>query len=113
MGILGQVVSRSKVRIVLTDTSFFDSYDIAEPFPSAMVESFRAFGYYMGTAIDDLIDNSITAGASRVWLTFCWDGSNSWSDRFVFNTSMIFMFESIGNSVLSRRRNHHKMLEGS
>jgi Histidine kinase-, DNA gyrase B-, and HSP90-like ATPase len=78
MGILGQVVSRSKVRIVLTDTSFFDSYDIAEPFPSAMVESFRAFGYDTGTAIADLIDNSITAGASRIWLTFCWDGSDSW-----------------------------------
>jgi hypothetical protein len=43
-----------------------------------MVESFRAFGYDIGTAIADLIDNSITAGANNVWLTFCWDGSDSW-----------------------------------
>ena len=56
----------------------FEQYDIAAPLPSAMVESFRAFGYDIGTAIADLIDNSITAGANNVWLTFCWDGSDSW-----------------------------------
>ena len=40
-------------------------YDIAEPRASAMVESLRAFGYNMQTAIADLIDNSISAGAKR------------------------------------------------
>ena len=59
-------------------TKDFEQYDIAAPLPSAMVESFRAFGYDIGTAIADLIDNSITAGATNVWLTFCWDGSDSW-----------------------------------
>jgi Histidine kinase-, DNA gyrase B-, and HSP90-like ATPase len=52
-------------------------YDIAEPRASAMVESLRAFGYNMQTAIADLIDNSISAGAKNVWLSFCWDGANS------------------------------------
>jgi Histidine kinase-, DNA gyrase B-, and HSP90-like ATPase len=52
-------------------------YDIAEPGASAMVESLRAFGYNMQTAIADLIDNSISAGAKNVWLSFCWDGANS------------------------------------
>ena len=52
-------------------------YDIAEPRASAMVESLRAFGYNMQTAIADLIDNSISAGAKNVWLRFCWDGANS------------------------------------
>jgi hypothetical protein len=69
-----------------------------------MVESFRAFGHDKGTAIADPIDNCITAGASSVWLAFCWDGSNYWSNRFVFDAPMKFMVESIGNSVLSRRR---------
>jgi len=52
-------------------------YDIAEPRASAMVESLRAFGYNMQTAIADLIDNSISAGAKNVWLSFYWDGANS------------------------------------
>lgn len=52
-------------------------YDIAEPRASAMIESLRAFGYNAQTAIADLIDNSISAGAENVWLSFCWDGINS------------------------------------
>jgi Histidine kinase-, DNA gyrase B-, and HSP90-like ATPase len=53
-------------------------YDIAEPRASAMIESLRAFGYNVQTAIADLIDNSITAKARNIWLNFCWDGSNSY-----------------------------------
>jgi hypothetical protein len=53
-------------------------YDIAEPHASIMIESLRAFGYTIQTAIADLIDNSISAGARNVWLSFCWDGSNSY-----------------------------------
>ena len=52
-------------------------YDIAAPHASAMIESLRAFGYNLQTAIADLIDNSISAGARNVWLSFCWDGANS------------------------------------
>ena len=43
-----------------------------------MVESLRAFGYSLRTAIADLIDNSISAGAKTVWLRFEWDGPDSW-----------------------------------
>lgn len=52
-------------------------YDIAEPRASAIIESLRSFGYNLQTAIADLIDNSISAGAKNVWLNFCWDGANS------------------------------------
>lgn len=52
-------------------------YDIAEPRASALIESLRAFGYNVQTAIADLIDNSITAKAHNVWVSFCWDGANS------------------------------------
>ncbi len=55
-----------------------EHYDIAEPRASAMIESLRAFGYNVQTAIADLIDNSISAGAKNVWLTFFWDGSDSY-----------------------------------
>ncbi|PSB33717.1 ATP-binding protein [Stenomitos frigidus] len=55
-----------------------EDYDIAEPRASAMIESLRAFGYNIQTAIADLIDNSISAEAKNVWLTFFWDGSDSY-----------------------------------
>jgi hypothetical protein len=38
----------------------------------------RAFGYRLPTAIADLIDNSITARATNVWVDFHWAGRESW-----------------------------------
>jgi len=43
-----------------------------------MIESMRAIGYSLPDAIADLIDNSITAGASVVEITLHWDGAESW-----------------------------------
>lgn len=48
------------------------------PNPAALIESMRAFGYRLPTAIADLIDNSITAQASNVWADFHWAGRDSW-----------------------------------
>ncbi|MEX2670891.1 MAG: ATP-binding protein [Phycisphaeraceae bacterium] len=53
-------------------------YDVVPPSASAMIESMRAYGYSLPVAIADLIDNSISAGASNVWLTFHWGGQDSW-----------------------------------
>lgn len=52
-------------------------YDLAQPEPSALIESLRAFGYSLRTAIADLIDNSIAANARNVWVQFEWDGKDS------------------------------------
>jgi hypothetical protein len=49
----------------------------APPRAMAMLESLRGLGYSTGTALADIIDNSISAGASEVRLDFAWDGSNS------------------------------------
>ena len=38
----------------------------AEPEASSMIETFRAIGYSIETAIADIIDNSITAGAKNL-----------------------------------------------
>jgi hypothetical protein len=54
-----------------------DRYDITQPEPAALVESLRAFGYSLRTAVADLIDNSISANAKNVWLRFEWNGPNS------------------------------------
>lgn len=52
-------------------------FDYAEPRAAAMIESLRAFGYDLATAIADLVDNSITAGAAKIDVDFIWDGSDS------------------------------------
>ena len=54
-----------------------NEYDLVEPRAPAMLESLRAFGYTIQTAIADLIDNSISAETKNVWLQFDWDGSES------------------------------------
>ncbi len=53
-------------------------YDIVNPSAAAMIESLRAYGYSLNTAIADLIDNSISADASNIWIHLYWAGSHSW-----------------------------------
>jgi hypothetical protein len=52
--------------------------EIVEPNPGALIESLRAFGYSLRTAIADLIDNSISAGSRNIHLAFHWAGSDSY-----------------------------------
>lgn len=49
----------------------------APPKASAMVEALRGLGYNVQTALADIIDNSIAAGASEVRLQFHWDEDRS------------------------------------
>jgi len=55
-----------------------EDFEIVEPRASSMLEALRAVGYSVQTALADLIDNSITAGAQNVWLTFHWNGADSY-----------------------------------
>lgn len=50
----------------------------AVPEASSMIETFRAIGYNIETAIADIIDNSISANAKNIWLNFEWKGSKTW-----------------------------------
>ena len=50
---------------------------LAPPRPGAMIESLRSVGYESTTAVADIIDNSISAGASRIEVDFQWHGKNS------------------------------------
>ncbi len=52
-------------------------FDIVAPHAASLVESLRAFGYELPTAIADLVDNSIFAQARNVWVEFLWDGEAS------------------------------------
>lgn len=48
------------------------------PKAGAMINTFRAFGYNLQTAIADIIDNSISAKAGNVWIQYEWAGEKSW-----------------------------------
>ena len=49
----------------------------APPRAAALIESLRGLGYTLPTALADLIDNSIAAGANVVDVDFRWDGEAS------------------------------------
>lgn len=49
----------------------------APPSAIAMLESLRGLGYSTATALADIVDNSISAGATEVSVDFQWDGAHS------------------------------------
>lgn len=49
----------------------------AIPKASSMIETFRAIGYSLETAVADIIDNSISAGAKTIRINRCWRGGKS------------------------------------
>lgn len=51
----------------------------AEAIPEAasMIETFRAIGYSLETAVADIIDNSISANAKSIYINRLWRGSKS------------------------------------
>ena len=50
----------------------------APPKAAAMVEALRGLGYTTETALADLVDNSISAGAVKIDIHFHWAESDSW-----------------------------------
>ena len=48
----------------------------APPAAGSMIESLRGLGYSPSTALADLTDNSITAGASQVDLSLVWNDAH-------------------------------------
>lgn len=57
----------------------YEGFEIQEAIPeaSSMIETFRAIGYNLETAVADIIDNSITACAKQIIIQRYWDGGNS------------------------------------
>ena len=53
-------------------------YEHDAPYTSSLVQSLRAFGYDIKTAAADLIDNSLTAGAEKIWIVFDWNNGKPW-----------------------------------
>lgn len=53
-------------------------YEYANPNVASLMQALRAFGYDIATAIADLIDNSITAQATKVSIQFEWNDGCPW-----------------------------------
>ena len=49
----------------------------ATPAAASMVKTFRAMGYSLETAMADILDNSISAGANNIWISRIWKGGQS------------------------------------
>lgn len=50
---------------------------VAAPAASSMIETLRAIGYNLGTALADIIDNSISASAKNIWISRTWEGDQT------------------------------------
>lgn len=51
--------------------------EIISPSAKSTINSYRSFGYNLSTAIADIIDNSISAKAQNVYLSYEWNGQDS------------------------------------
>ncbi|WP_245701534.1 ATP-binding protein [Franzmannia pantelleriensis] len=76
-----------------------------------MLESLRAYGYSLNSAVADLIDNSITASAKNIWITLRWKGECSWisirDDGVGMNEEQLSRAMIAGSqSPLDRRERH-------
>ena len=48
------------------------------PSPTSLVESLRSIGYTIETALADIVDNSISAGAANISVRFLWADGEPW-----------------------------------
>ncbi len=54
-----------------------EDLDRAAPNPAALIEAMRSLGYTLETAVADIVDNSLSHGATRVQVQFDWAGADS------------------------------------
>lgn len=54
-----------------------NAHDVT-PYPSEIAPSLRNLGYSLKTAVADLVDNSVSAGATEVQVSFFWNGELSY-----------------------------------
>lgn len=57
---------------------YSEDYELAKPNAASLMQSLRAFGYDTATAVADLIDNSITAQAAKIFIQFEWNNGKPW-----------------------------------
>jgi len=83
-------------------------YHNIEPNPAALLSSLRDIGYNVETAIEDLIDNSITAKASRIDIRMIWNSGEPWmgildDGNGMSSDELIKAMTLAGNNPLDKR----------
>ena len=87
--------------------TLIQKYDIVRPEPESLLQSARSFGYSVETAIADLIDNSITANATKIKITYNIDRYTSFvriedngkgmSEKELLNAMKVGSFNPLNN----------------
>lgn len=96
--------SRStEILLVLMTTISSSKYDVVPPNPAALIESLRSVGYSLSTAVADILDNSIAAGARNIHISFHWDGSQSYV--FILDDGRGMSEETLKNAMRPGSRN--------
>lgn len=88
-----------------------DHFEVIEPNAASLAESLRAFSYDLPTAIADLVDNSVTAGARNIWIDFHWDGAASMititdDGSGMSETELVNAMRPGSKNPLEQRENH-------
>lgn len=52
--------------------------ETVDPKPASLIETFRAIGYNLASALADIVDNSISAEAENIWLNFNWKDADTY-----------------------------------
>lgn len=83
------------------------------PKAGAMINTFRAFGYNLKTAIADIIDNSISAKAENIWINYQWNGTDSWvlitDDGTGMNNGELVQAMTPGSKDPNEKREEHDL----
>lgn len=53
-------------------------FELVEPSAAPVIQSMRALGYVPETAVADIVDNALDAGATRVWIDMVWAEGESY-----------------------------------
>ncbi|SHG42101.1 ATP-binding protein [Pedobacter caeni] len=88
-------------------------FDIVRPDPESFLQSARSFGYGLETAIADLIDNSITAKATKIHITYGIDKFTSYlrieDNGIGMDEKQLLTAMKVGSSNPNKLRQSHDL----
>ena len=70
-------MSMEPVRISLSEPATAPAHDHVPPPAGAMIEALRSLGYTLQSAVADIVDNSISAGATRIEVQLNWNDGDA------------------------------------
>ena len=88
-------------------------YEKCDPDAASTIESLRRLNYDLGIAAADIIDNSISAGATKIKIIYKWDLYNSYikfiDNGFGMNKESLFKAMKLGSHSFDMKRNDNDL----